>query len=153
MRMIVLLFAVTVTLLLAYQKGDRLDDVISKKLGLEKDKIYVIDFFASWCGSCKKEMPYLNRFAENEKGKDIEVIGIDVDENVEEGKAFQQALKAKKSLQFKVLDDPKGEIIKYFDPIGMPAIYIVKNGKVEALILGAKDDIDKLLHEKTEALR
>jgi len=151
--MVLLLLSVTVTLLLAYQKGDRLDDPISKRLKLEKDKIYVIDFFASWCSSCQRELPYVSRFAESEKAKGVEVIGIDVDEDVQKGKAFQQALKAQKMLRFKVLDDPAGEIIKYFDPIGMPAIYIVKNGRVEEVILGAKDHIDKLLREKTEALR
>ncbi len=153
MRIIAVFLVLTAVLLSAYQKGDRLSDPISKKLGLEKDRIYVIDFFASWCASCKKELPYLNRFAEREKGKGIEVIGIDVDENVAAGKAFQQALKREHALGFRVLNDPKGEIIKRFDPIGMPAIYIVKNGRVEELILGAKDHIDTLLYEKTEALR
>ena len=153
MRTAVVLLVTTFSLLFAYQKGENISSPIAQKLGLQKDKIYVIDFFASWCSSCKRELPYISSFAQSQAGKNVEVIGIDVDENVHEGKAFQQMLKAKNALNFKVVNDPHSEIIKRFDPIGMPAIYIVKNAKVQELILGAKDSIDTLLSVKVKALQ
>ena len=68
-------------------------------------------------------------------------MGVDVDENLNQAKAFQQEL----GLTFSVVNDPKGEVIKHFDPVGMPAVYIVKNAKVTHMILGAKDHIDRLI--------
>ena len=153
MRTVILLLITTFSLLFAYQKGESISNPIVQKLGLQKDKIYVIDFFASWCGSCKKELPYISSFAQSQIGKNVEVIGIDVDENMDEGEAFQQMLKAKNALNFKVINDPHGEIIKRFNPIGMPAIYIVKNAKIQELIVGAKDSIETLLIKKVKALQ
>jgi len=142
-----LLFAAT--LLLGYQKGDVVSPDIMQKIGLDKEKSYVIDFFASWCASCKREMPYLSRFSDKAKGK-VEVIGIDVDQNPQKAASFQKEMKEAKALTFRVINDPKGEIIKHFDPIGMPALYVIQKGKITSVILGAKDHIDTILEEATK---
>ena len=137
------------TFLLGYQRGDLVSPTIAQKIGLEKEKTYVIDFFASWCASCKREMPYLSRFSDQAKGK-VEVIGIDVDQNPQKAASFQKEMKEAKALTFRVINDPKGEIIKHFDPIGMPALYVIQKGKITSVILGAKDHIDTILEEATK---
>ncbi len=78
---------------------------------LEAGKIYVIDFFASWCESCKKEMPLLIKASKEMDREKFELIGVDVDEDIKKGKEFQR----EQSISFRVVDDPKGEIIKAFD--------------------------------------
>ena len=125
----------------AYQPGDAVAPEVGQKLGLQRDKTYVIDFFASWCISCKHELPLIEKLSRILRTKNIEVVGVDVDENLNQAKAFQQEL----GLTFFVVNDPKGEVIKHFDPVGMPAVYIVKNAKVTHMILGAKDHIDRLI--------
>ena len=136
-------------LLFGYQKGDSLSMEMNQKLGIEKEKIYVIDFFASWCASCKREMPDLSRFSESQitKDKGIEVIGIDVDQDSQKAKTFQSEMRKENALTFRVINDPKGEIIKHFNPIGMPALYVIKDAKVLEVILGAKDNIDNILQK------
>lgn len=124
------------SLLFGYQKGDRVD---VPQLGIGSG-IYVIDFFASWCGSCKKELPQIK----NLSAKGINVIGVDVDENIQDANNFLQEME----LNFKVIKDPKGKIIQKFNPPGMPAIYIVKDGIVQEAIFGAHDSIDKLILSK-----
>ena len=137
----------------AYQVGETLDAPIASKLGLNSDKIYVIDFFASWCGSCKKEIPLIS-IANNRINKHTtQIIGVDVDKNLQDGIDFQNKLKEKKRLNFKVVNDPKGEIISKFSPIGMPTLYYVKNNKVLKIITGAVDEIDNIILSDLKAMQ
>lgn len=140
------------TLLFSYQKGDVVSQDIQNTLNIKENKIYIIDFFASWCASCKKEMPYLSKINDTINKEKIEIIGIDVDEDIKKGQSFQKELKDANKLNFKVIDDPKSEIIKAFNPVGMPALFFIKNDKVAGSILGAKDDIDKIILNELKGL-
>jgi len=147
------LLLLTITLLSAYQKGDRLDQDIIQKLQLKKEKIYIVDFFASWCKSCKREMPDIAKLDRSLPHAKVEIIGIDVDEDTACAKRFQQSLKKAGNLPFRVINDPKGEIIGRFDPVGTPAIYIIKNHTVMEMEIGAKNHIDTLIKQHIEGLQ
>ena len=135
-------------LLFGYQKGDVVKPNIAQKLDLKNDKIYVIDFFASWCGSCKEEMPLLIKASKEMDKSKFELIGVDVDEELSKGKAFQKEL----NISFRVVNDTKNEIVKAFDPVGMPSLYVIKDGKVVDFLFGAKDNIDKLIADELKEL-
>jgi thiol-disulfide isomerase/thioredoxin len=140
-------------LLFGYQKGDMVDANIVKELNLQKEKVYIIDFFASWCHSCKMEMPHISKLNKKIDKNRVEIIGIDVDEEIKDAKKFQEALKKEGNLNFRVINDPKGKIVSKFNPIGTPAIYIIKDLKVVALEIGAKDEIDKIILKHLESLK
>ena len=137
------------TNLFGLEKGDVIGKNIASHIGCtEKNKVYVIDFFASWCGSCKKEIPLLSKANTKIDKSKAEIIGIDVDKKVNQGIEFQKALKNKGQLNFKVINDPQNLIIAEFAPIGMPTLYYVKNRKIIDIITGAVDNIDtKILHD------
>ncbi len=140
------------SLLFSYQKGDTISQDIQDRLNIKENKIYIIDFFASWCISCKKEMPYLSKINDTIDKEKIEIIGVDVDEDIKKGQSFQKELRNTNKLNFKVIDDPKSEIIKVFNPVGMPALFIIKNSKVAGSIIGAKDNIDKIILNELKGL-
>jgi len=117
--------------------------LFANTLEFEADKTYVVSFFASWCGSCQKEIPELSRISKERK--DLEIIGVDVDKDKEEAKKFQQELA--EYFTFRVVDDSSNEIIKQYKPIGMPALYIVKNKEVCAKVFGAVSDLDAAIEE------
>jgi len=152
MRFITILMVLS-SLLFSYQKGDALNQEIRDKLNIKDNKIYIIDFFASWCSSCKREMPYLSKVNDTIDKTKIELIGIDVDEDLKKGQIFQKELREAKALNFRVLDDPKGEVVKLFEPIGMLALYVVKNGKVVNFLFGAMDNIDTILLDELKKLQ
>ena len=54
------------------------DDVIAKYEG----KVIYLDFWASWCGPCKREMPYSHKMQETFLGKDVVFLYISSDKNV-----------------------------------------------------------------------
>ncbi len=145
----IIVFLLLLSTLFGYQIGDKISQNVQEKLNIKEEKIYIIDFFASWCPSCKKEMPYISKLNDTIDKEKIEIIGVGVDEDVKKGEEFVKKLK----VSFRVVNDPKSEIIKEFDPIGMPAVYIIKDNKVVDSILGAKDNIDKILLEKLGALK
>ncbi|CAA6807180.1 MAG: Thioredoxin family protein [uncultured Sulfurovum sp.] len=122
--------------LMAIETGETLAQKIQTQLKMEKDEVYVINFFASWCKSCKKELPLVNKIHRNQISK---VIGINVDKNKENGEAFVKELE----LTFPIIYDEEKTLVESFDPLGFPAIYYVKNNKVLHRIFGAVDDIDE----------
>ena len=87
------------------------------------------------------------------EGSNVTVIGVDVDKELEKGKAFQHKMAAKGALDFRVVDDPSSSVIGLFDPIGMPAVYIIKHRKIAAVILGAQDHIDRRIENEIEGVR
>jgi len=113
-----------------------LNNNLIKKLQIKSNKIYIIDFFASWCNSCKIELPKLNKLP-----KKYHIIAIDIDEDKDEGVKFVKEL----GLNFDIIYDSNNKIVSKFNPIGIPAIYIIKNKKIVKAIFGAKEDLDLYL--------
>ncbi len=144
MRKLLLLLSIT-TALFSYEKGELLDENIRKSMGLQNDKIYIVDFFASWCSSCKKEIPLISKVNEKLDKTKVEIIGVDVDKDSEKGQKFQAGLIAEKSLNFRVINDSENSIVKAFNPKAMPAIFYIKEGKVVDVIYGAVDKIDEII--------
>ncbi len=66
--------------------------VKGKKTNLDKykGKVLVLDFWASWCGPCRKEIPHLKEYYAKFKGKDVEFLSVSIDGNKD---AWTKALK------------------------------------------------------------
>lgn len=133
--------------LLAYKLGDKLDDDVIEKLGIKNDNITIVDFFASWCASCEKELPLINKLHKEEKEK-ITFVGVATDKDVNEGKAFIKRL----GITFNVISDSEYEIVNKFQPIGMPALYYIKNGTVVKVLYGAIDNVDEVIKNDVKGL-
>jgi len=146
----IVLFILLVANLLAYSKGELISDEMAKHLGLKDSKIYIIDFFASWCSSCQKEIPLMSKLNTKLDKSKIEIIGIDVDKDVQKGLEFQASLKEKGDLNFRVVNDPQNLVISKFNPIGMPTLYYVKDKKVLGIVTGAVDNIDEKIMNDLE---
>lgn len=132
--------------LMALETGDSVPQNIQDRLKLESDKVYVVDFFASWCKSCKKELPLITNVY-NEKI--AEVIGINVDKNQEDGEKFVKELE----LAFPIVYDSDKSLVEAFNPLGFPAVYYVKNGQILNVIFGAVEKIDKKIKEDIKAIK
>ncbi len=132
--------------------GGGLPASIVKRLHLQPKKVYVIDFFASWCVSCKKEIPQLARLNRSLNHSRYEIIGVDADRKRSDGVKFQAALRKKGALNFRVVNDTSNAIIRTFGPPGMPALYIVKNNAIVGTIIGARSHIGSLVRRRLKGL-
>ena len=127
----------------SYNLGDSIDSTLVKKFSLQNDKVYVLNFFASWCASCKKELPLMNTL----ENKNILLINIDKDSS--KGKKFVKSL----NLKFKVIYDDDNNIVKQFSPVGVPALYFIKNGKILAQKFGAVHHIDEYVSNTLKEIK
>ena len=56
-------------------------DYVSMAAEIGKNKVTVIDFWASWCGPCRQEMPLVVKLYESHKDQGLGIIGISLDED------------------------------------------------------------------------
>ncbi|MCJ8326507.1 MAG: TlpA family protein disulfide reductase [Campylobacterales bacterium] len=123
----------------AYKIGDKVSEDFFLKNNINSSKTIIVDFFASWCVSCEKELPLINNLFINNKDKNIVILGIDTDEDKKDAIKFQKKL----DIKFKVINDTTQKLVEEFSPIGMPALYYIEDKIIKKIIFGAVPNIDK----------
>ena len=109
-----------------------------------KGKVTVINFWATWCPPCVKEIPSLNRLNKKMKGQAFELISINYAEDRKTILDFMKKVK----VDFPVLLDPNGSFAKKWNVIAYPSTFVIdskgniKYG-VNAAIEWDKDDVIK----------
>jgi thiol-disulfide isomerase/thioredoxin len=63
------------------------------QLSKQKGKVVLIDFWATWCGPCRKEIPNLKQYYQAFKGKGFEIIGISLDKQEKQLKEYLETEK------------------------------------------------------------
>jgi len=93
----------------------------------------VIDFWATWCTPCKKQIPVLNAFHESPAGRDVALLGIAVDAD---GSEVVAPFAAEHRIQYPVLLGDEALAFDYGAP-GFPALAVVDpQGRIDSLHLG-----------------
>jgi len=86
-----------------------------------KGKWLYVDFWASWCGPCKKSFPFMNALQTTFKNENFKVIAISVDDT----KAAAEKFLKYNETNFWVFHDPKGILAEQFQVPGMPSSYLI----------------------------
>jgi peroxiredoxin len=120
-------------------------------------KVVYVDFWASWCGPCAQSFPFLNELHGQFKDQGLQIVGVNLDENVEEAKDFL----AQNPAQFTIVADVSKQCAKDFGVKAMPSSYLIdRNGKIHHVHLGfrpgeaqaLRELVEKLLGEKVAGL-
>ena len=101
----------------------------------KKGNIMILNFWATWCAPCKKEMPSLDRLYQNNKFKNLKVFAINLEApNILRTKKFFNNLNIKK---LEIFFDKDFNSVKEFKLRGVPTtILINKKGEAFATIIG-----------------
>ena len=103
---------------------------VSLMAEVKKHKITIIDFWASWCGPCRQEMPFMVELYGKYKDKGLGIIGISLDEDSDAWKAATQQL----NIPWSQMSDLKGwenAIAKHFCVNSIPHTIVVdQQGKI-----------------------
>jgi len=84
-----------------------------------KDKVVFVNFWASWCTPCRKELPMLDQL--QAKNKDVVVLAINIDSERENAKQFLEEFKIKSLVLF----DPETDVVSKFGAVAMPSSFIL----------------------------
>ena len=124
------------------------------KLADYKGKVVVVNFWATWCIPCKKEMPELVKLQEMHKDKGFEIIGVDADEN-DDAKSIK-AFGEKMGLNYKLAQsemDFYDEFRKISKKEGIPQSFIIdREGRLNGAFFGAADSEVARLKDKVGKL-
>ncbi len=123
------------------------------KLSELKGSVVVVDFWASWCVPCNKELPALDALARRyaEAGKPVVVLAVNIDKERDNAEKLVAQARIATLL---VLLDPAGAAAAAYDLPTMPTSYVIDaKGVVRSVHAGYSsgderklaDDIDRLL--------
>lgn len=94
-------------------------------------KVVLLDFWASWCGPCKEEMPFLVHLQRQYASKGLMVIAVNIDDDVANMKAFLSSLPGARP-QFPIIWDQQKLIPQRYEIGAMPtSVLIDKKGIVQ----------------------
>ena len=98
-----------------------------------KGQIVLVNFWASWCGPCRKEMPILEQLNRQYRNKGVALLGVNVEPD---SAAATDWLKAT-PVSFPILFDVDSKVSKLYQVEGMPNTVILdKTGKVRYIHRG-----------------
>ena len=119
------------------------------RLHEQRGRVVMVNFWATWCGPCRQEMPHLSRLHDKYRAAGFVLLGVNVDDDV--GKAA--ALAAKLGVTFPVLLDTDKAVSKRYDMSAMPATVLIdKDGRVRFLHRGYRDGYEKTYDEQIRGL-
>ena len=106
----------------------------------KKGNIMILNFWATWCVPCKKEMPSLDELSKNYSEILVYPINLEKPNQDKTQKFFTDLEISKLNIYF----DPKFSLVKLFKMRGVPtSILIDKNGKEFARIIGEVNFLDE----------
>ncbi|MBM4781548.1 MAG: TlpA family protein disulfide reductase [Archangiaceae bacterium] len=119
----------------------------------KKTKLLVVSFMASFCGPCKKEMPYLQSLHEKYKEQGLRVLMVAIDRE-EDGQKKVAELVATNKVTFPVLKDRFNIVARRWlgTQSPLPSLFMVRpDGTVKTVHRGYGDDASTILEKEVSA--
>jgi peroxiredoxin len=115
-----------------------LKDMNGKNISLSdfKGKIVFLNFWTTWCPTCRIEMPSMEKLNQKLKNTDFAMVTINLQESASQVKSFFEEFK----LTFTALLDSTGEVSASFGIRAIPTTYILdKTGRIIGLVSGPRE--------------
>jgi peroxiredoxin len=119
------------------------------KLSEQMGNVVLLNFWASWCAPCRKEMPLLNDLHNKYEALGFSVIGV----NVEQESGLAKSFISSYPVDFPILLDNSNKASKLYDVSAMPTTVIIdRNGVVRHLHKGYKSGDEKAYQKMVRQL-
>jgi len=118
------------------------------RLQEQRGRVVMINFWATWCGPCRQEMPHLNRLYEKYAPSGFVLMSINVDDDTRNA----AEVAAKLGVKFPVLWDTDKKVSRLYDLATMPSTVLIdRDGKVRYVhrgyLNGYEDTYEKQVRE------
>ena len=121
-------------------------------MGLEalRGKVVLLNFWVTWCGSCRAEMPTIDALYRRYKNRGLEVVAVNIDAATT---STVQAFVGKLGVTFRVGLDPSSSTARTYRVAGLPTTYLIdRAGNVVVQEVGARDWLDAVSRSAIEGL-
>lgn len=100
-----------------------------------KGQVVMLNFWASWCGPCRTEMPLLDQIHKKYSAVGFTLLGVNVDTDSTDAQKFLSQV----PVSFPILFDKENKVSKLYDVNAMPTtVFIDRKGNVRTLHRGYK---------------
>jgi peroxiredoxin len=117
----------------------RLMDLHGKAVSLSdyQGKVVLLNFWATWCGPCRVEMPAMEALYRSMQSKGLEILAVSVDqEGTAVTRPFQEAL----GLSFPILHDQDYQVGLTYGARTLPMTFAIdRKGIIRQLVFGSRD--------------
>ncbi|HBR27832.1 MAG TPA: hypothetical protein DD734_06080 [Firmicutes bacterium] len=117
-----------------------LEDLSGERVELKevyrKHQLTLVNFWATWCPPCKREIPDLVAFYRKYQGEGVEILAVNAweDSSLEQLQTFV----ASAEMEFPVLLDGEGETVKKYNIRAIPTtLFIDQSGRIKEIFMGA----------------
>lgn len=98
-------------------------------------KVVVLDFWASWCGPCRRSFPWLNEMHGKYEDQGLVIIGVNLDANFEDASEFLEDYPA----SFEIFFDTDAVLATEYGVEAMPSSFVIgRDGELKASHRGFK---------------
>ena len=119
------------------------------RLSEYRGDVVMINFWATWCGPCRQEMPLLDELYSRYQRVGFSLLGVNIDDD--SGKALNMA--SELGVSFPVLFDSRKEVSRLYEVEAMPVTVIVdREGTVRHVHHGYKPGYEQAYLEQIRAL-
>jgi thiol-disulfide isomerase/thioredoxin len=119
------------------------------KLSEMTGNVVLINFWASWCGPCREEMPLLNALHKKYAPLGFTVLGVNVEEQLDGARGFLSNV----PVDFPILLDNTNKVSKQYKVVAMPTTVVVdRDGNMRYLHEGYKPGDEKKYRQMVKKL-
>ena len=119
------------------------------RLADHKDKVVILDFWASWCGPCLQVMPQIDKVTSEFADQGVELFAVNLEESEDKVRAALERLR----LETNVIMDRDGRTAERYGATAIPQTVIIdRDGNVARLFVGGGARFDDRLRSALKSV-
>lgn len=119
------------------------------RLSEHRGEVILLNFWASWCGPCRQEMPHLDALQKKYEALGVNVVGVSVDDDPEKANHLLKEI----PVTFPVLYDTESQVSAAYKVAAMPTTVLIdRDGNMRYLHKGYKPGYEQQYEQQIKQL-